>query len=328
MLKEVVTVIVQRIHPGMFSIATVFEAPGITVFLYLLKGERVALIDTGAAHSPREVIEPALAEVGLALSDVDLILNTHGHLDHAGGNLETKRISNATIHMHSEDLFMVQSTEALVDFMNAPVRTLEFPQEVVEERAARTRKHAGDPAGADVTLADGDVVDLGAGINLHVVHIPGHSPGSVAYYWEREGVLITGDAVQGQGSRIGNCPLYYSAPDYRRSLTKLDALDFRMLCLGHAFYGGTLLNEPIRTGIGGRMFVQESIRVADSIDRTVAMTMQRMPGASQREIALATVPELVHEVPLLVDRRSGMPRAGGPTIAAHIQAVLEGSYPA
>jgi glyoxylase-like metal-dependent hydrolase (beta-lactamase superfamily II) len=324
---EVETVTIEQIHKAIYRIPTPFGKTG-TVFLYLVKGERLALIDTGASDSPRGVIEPALREIGLALSDVGLILNTHAHLDHSGGNLETKRLSNARIHVHSGDLSMAQSTEAQVEFHCAPLRVLEFPPEAIEERAAHVRDNAGEPAGADVLLADGEVVDLGAGVRLRVVHCPGHTPGHVAYFWEAEGVAFTGDAVQGQGARPGSYPYYFDAPSYRRSLARLQEMDCRVLCLGHAFHGGTLINAPTRTGASAKAFLQAAVHVADTIHGAVAAVMKMLPQASRRKIALAALAELLYEIPQLRLRPTGMPLLAGPTLLAHIEAVEAGTYPA
>ena len=51
---------IQQIHEGIYAITTPFDKTG-TVFLYLLRGDRVALIDTGASDSPAAVLRPALA---------------------------------------------------------------------------------------------------------------------------------------------------------------------------------------------------------------------------------------------------------------------------
>ncbi len=302
-------------------------AEGRYVFLYLLKGDRIALIDTGSELTPREYLQPALAEVGLTLSDVDLILNTHVHLDHSGGNLDLKRISRASICLHSGDRFMAESTEAQVEFMTAPLRALGFPAEMVRQRAEHVKHNAGETAGVDVLLSEGDIVDLGGNLRLRVVHCPGHTPGSVSYYWESGGVLLTGDSVQGQGPRPGTFPLYFNASDYRRSLTNMMALEFRVLCLAHPYIGGSLVNDPTRTGDEGRALLRESVQVADSIHRAVEKAMERNPSSTAREFALDALSELLYEVPQLLIRGSRMPFYGGPTIMAHIDAVRNRSYP-
>jgi len=315
------------IHKSVYSIVAAWEGGG-RVFLYLLKGDRIALVDTGVTHTPSEVLQPALAELGLALSDVDVILNTHGHLDHAGGNGEMKKLSKASIHMHPADLFMVQSADAQAEFMTAPLRALDYPAELVRARAQYTIRHSGEPVGADVLLSEGDAVDLGAGIRLRVIHNPGHTPGSISYYWESEGILFLGDGVQGAGSRPGAYPLYFDAPSYRRSLSKLSGLDLRMICLAHAYLGGTTINEPVKTGADCGIFLQGAIQVADTIHWAVAEAVKRMPGASKRDIALAALSELIYHIPQMPVRETGIPAQGGPALLSHINAALDGSYPA
>jgi glyoxylase-like metal-dependent hydrolase (beta-lactamase superfamily II) len=58
-----------------------------------------------------------------------------------------------------------------------------------------------------IQLQDGDELDLGRALVLRVLHTPGHTPGSISLYWEREGILFTGDSLQGRGSRPGWMPL-------------------------------------------------------------------------------------------------------------------------
>ena len=63
---------------------------GNAVHLYLVRGAKLALIDSGAKDSPSAAVEPALRELGLRWSDLDYLINTHGHKDHLGGNGEVK----------------------------------------------------------------------------------------------------------------------------------------------------------------------------------------------------------------------------------------------
>jgi glyoxylase-like metal-dependent hydrolase (beta-lactamase superfamily II) len=300
---------------------------GGNVFLYLLKGDRIALVDTGVTHTPSEVLQPALAEMGLTLSDIDLVLNTHAHLDHSGGNGEMKKFSKATIHVHRDDLFMADSVEAQVEFMIAPLISLGFSKDALEDRAEHVVSNAGEAVGADVVLSEGDTVDLGKGIVLTVVHNPGHTPGSISYFWESEGIMLMGDGVPGMGSRPGAYPLYFDASSYRRSLTKLSRIDIRMMCLGHAYLGGTLINNPIRTGADCGLFLKGAIWTADTIHKAAVDAVRRMPGASTRELALAMVSELVYSIPQVLVRETGMPGAAPAALSSHIDAALDRSYP-
>ncbi len=319
---------IKQIAPGMYQIPTPFDRTG-TVFLYLLKGDRVALIDSGASDSPATAIEPALKEIGLSLPDIDLILNTHAHLDHSGGNAEMKRRgAKAQVHVHRLDLPMATSNDAQVEFHVGPLRRLGYPPAALKERTEHVLRNAGDAAGADVVLADGDVIDLGRGMRLRAVHCPGHTPGHIAYHWESEGILFTADSVQGYGARPGAFPYYFDAPRYRSSLERMTTLECRTLCLGHAYHGGTLVNAPIREGADAQAFLQASVQVADTIDRAVRAAMKSLPNASDRDLALAALNDLLYDIPQVRSRVTGFPLLGGPTLLAHIDAVRAGTYPA
>lgn len=315
-----------QIHKAIHRITAPYGEGGV-VFLYLLKGDRVALIDTGTVDSPRQFIQPALAEMGMGLSDVDLILNTHAHLDHVGGNLETKRTSGAQIHLHSADLPLAQSTEAQVEFMTAPLRALGLPEAEIQQRAAFIRRTAGEAAGADVLLNEGSSVDLGAGVVLRVVHNPGHTPGCISYYWESEGVLLAGDSVQGLGTRPGDTPYYFDASGYRRSLAALARLDVRILAMAHAHFIKGRVRDATQMGADARGFIDEAIQIADTIHGAVAKATRGMPGASKLEIARGALGELIYTYPQLWVRETRMPRSAGPTMLAHIDAALADSYP-
>ncbi len=318
----------RQVHPNIYRITTPYEGGGV-VYLYLIKGDQTALVDTGTASSPTKVFPAALADLGMTLADVDLVLCTHGHLDHAGGNAGTRAVSSAKISMHPADVPLSQDLETEINFHSAPLRALDFPQSFLKARHDYISLTAGsEKVPVDATMADGDVIDLGKGIKLKVVHTPGHTPGHVVFYWESEGILLTGDSVQGQGIRPGGYPYYFEASGYRRSLAAMAKMDYRMLCLGHAFIGGSPISDPTRTGEDASGFMQEAIRVADAIQAAVAGALKRMPGVTKREIALAALDELVYELPQQRLRETRMPVSAGPALYAHIEAALKGTYPA
>jgi glyoxylase-like metal-dependent hydrolase (beta-lactamase superfamily II) len=168
-------------------------------------------------------------------------------------------------------------------------------------------------------LHDGDRVDLGSGLELEVIHTPGHTPGSVCYYWGAEKLLLTGDAVQGRGSRVGGWPLYFDASSYRRSIDRLLDVPAEALCLGHGFHSGVPLNTPIRRGPEARQIVQDSAAVSDAIDEAVRARIKANPQASNLELAQGVTLDLLEKIPTMLDPVLKLPASGGATLWAHIR---------
>src|SRR6266852_5704055 len=90
------------IHPRVYQIAAPFENGGL-VNCYLIDAPRRTLIDTGTSSVPQASLLPALREMGWDLADLRDIINTHLHIDHAGGNAEMQEVSGAGIHIHKAD---------------------------------------------------------------------------------------------------------------------------------------------------------------------------------------------------------------------------------
>lgn len=124
------------------------------------------VIDPG--DEPEKVL--ALAkDMGLT---VKLIISSHAHLDHVMGVRGVHDATAAPFLLHPADLGLLHS----------------MPQS-----AARFLGHEPPPAPEPAApLADGDVVEVD-GLQLSVLHVPGHTPGSVAYYVD--GLLFSGDTL-------------------------------------------------------------------------------------------------------------------------------------
>jgi len=124
------------------------------------------------------IIDPAGEEEELAAwvraegVQVRFILNTHGHPDHTLGNAELSRLLSAPVAVHEAD----------DDFFATP------------EGRAVAEKELGlpPPAGADLRLKDGQVLEVGR-LSIQVLHTPGHTPGSVCFLVG--GNLFTGDTL-------------------------------------------------------------------------------------------------------------------------------------
>src|SRR5712691_3862168 len=199
---------VVQIHDRIWQIQAPFLADGL-VMLYVIRGEKLALVDTGIATNPIDDVRPGLRSLGLEMSDINYILNTHGHHDHLGGNGAFKEHApDAQIHLHGADRPFAESQDYHRTFMTEFLR--QFGREdLMPERQAVFAQTVSNSVGVDRVLSEGDRVDLGAGLEFTVLHTPGHTPGSICYYLESEKLMLSGDSIQARGSRGGGWPLYF-----------------------------------------------------------------------------------------------------------------------
>jgi glyoxylase-like metal-dependent hydrolase (beta-lactamase superfamily II) len=152
-----------------------------TANMYLVIGqEHAALIDSGMG------IGDVCAEIRKITSLPCTVLNTHYHWDHVGAN---SLFAESAIHESEADLVAQESDLGI------------FRQSIQSPAARAVLPPSFDPTAyriipkpATRILHDNDLIDLGGRV-LRVLHIPGHSPGHVAYLDEASGLLFTGDTA-------------------------------------------------------------------------------------------------------------------------------------
>lgn len=123
------------------------------------------------------------------------VLLTHGHFDHIMG-LGSLRKQAAALHpelaVNVED-GSIQPESGVV----MPVFVHEADAALMqdsEQNLSRGFGFGNYTAKADAVLRDGEVRTL-AGLTFRVIHTPGHTKGSCCYYFEEQGVLISGDTL-------------------------------------------------------------------------------------------------------------------------------------
>jgi glyoxylase-like metal-dependent hydrolase (beta-lactamase superfamily II) len=191
-------------------------AEPVHVNCFLVAGrERAVLIDSGLGIADiRPIVE--------SLTDLDvMVANTHHHWDHVGGN---DRFSEVAIHELGEehlragdDLafaaeYVAFTRELLERFAEFKALDRLFYELLADETTPRPLPEGFDPASWRIApcvptrlLRDGDEIDLG-GRTLRVLHTPGHTPDSVCYLDEANGLLFGGDTYN-------TGPIYAHMPD-------------------------------------------------------------------------------------------------------------------
>jgi glyoxylase-like metal-dependent hydrolase (beta-lactamase superfamily II) len=194
----------------------------VSAFL-LEESDRLTLIDTGTAGKASLVIDE-IRRIGRKPSDLRDIVLTHAHVDHTGSVMELAATCGSSVLAHALDAPVVRGE---AEICSPILSDLERPYaEQAASRvvpAARCRVHR--------ELQDGDPLDIGSG--ARVVHVPGHTPGSIAIHLRRERMLFCGDAVASLNGRpiVGffNCHPEQAVGSFLR----MAALDFDIAYFGH-----------------------------------------------------------------------------------------------
>jgi len=209
---------------------------------YLIFGtERPMLIDTGFHQDAcRDALWAGLAEHGLKPGDVEILL-THLHSDHAGMAPETAL--DKTIYISEIDRPAVNDMEyrlAHRERADARFRAEGFPLAMLNgvEQNNPARSLAPPLTGNYTGLVDGQTLDLG-GITLKCLMVPGHTPGQMCFWEEREGLLFTGDHVL--FDITPNITAWGTMADalgtYLESLKKIRDVEHRLPLPGHRMSG-------------------------------------------------------------------------------------------
>ncbi len=158
---------------------------------YILKSSsHTILIDGGAPPLSGDQFLRLLAKTGIQSQEIDLILLTHGHLDHIGVVADIQKLTDAPIALHEQDKAFLESGSAL--YYQPP--GADAWGTVMSVAGKATLRYMVKLKTAKVGIALGtEGMDLsGYGIPGRVVYTPGHSWGSVTVVLE-DGRAFVGD---------------------------------------------------------------------------------------------------------------------------------------
>jgi glyoxylase-like metal-dependent hydrolase (beta-lactamase superfamily II) len=233
------------------------------------------LIDCGHHSSPADAIAPALAEHGVPIGSIRLVLATHGHYDHIGGaaSLMAMLPADAAFAIHEADVLYLRSVAHHRSTYSG------FAHRWLGDTAGEAeldRTLASNLVPADFRVANlRDVYELGGGASLHVVHSPGHTSGSTTFRLEPWGVVFTGDAVQVHGGSGQKFPLITDPAAYRRSLRAIAASRPAELFMGHRTLAEdrSTVNEQRQRGHD----VAAILEMSERIEARIASAAESVP---------------------------------------------------
>lgn len=195
------------------------------IYLIQFDGHQ-ALIDAGTGHGYKRLLSH-LKKLGVQPEQIDYLLLTHCHYDHTGGAFELREKFGCPVVAHELDADALECGDneiTAASWYGAKLQSCPVDQ--------RLRGH-------EIILPLGER-------SITALHIPGHSPGSLAFIVKSDGqTVLFGQDVHGPL----DARLHSNRTDYLASLERLLALEADILCEGHygIFRGKSAVAEFIRS---------------------------------------------------------------------------------
>jgi len=179
--------------------------------IYLINfDDHAALVDAGCGDAQDRLLAN-IRSCGIKLEQIEYLLLTHCHYDHTGGVKALKDLLKCQIVAHALDAPFLEQGDNVVTAANwygTKIQPFQVDHKI---------------SGSQEEISLGDRV-------IQAIHTPGHSPGSMVYLTESEGMkVLFGQDIHG--------PLHpdlkSNAVDYQRSLALMLSLEADILCEGH-----------------------------------------------------------------------------------------------
>ena len=221
-----------QIAPGIYSMG---QEEGGHVHAFLLDdGNGLTLIDTMYDDDGRHVLAE-LKAIGKTPTDIKHIILTHAHKSHVGGVAALKKASGAPVYSHAWETDIIAGRREATRVKAFPPRK---PLQVYKLQlglALGLGRH--QPCEVDTRLKAGDRVGP-----LEVVETPGHTPGSLSFWWPARRALFAGDVIATWPEFEAGWPgLTMDNDQNLKSVGQLtDFGSAEVLCVGHG--------EPITQG--------------------------------------------------------------------------------
>jgi len=196
--------------------------------------------------------------IGAAFDDADLAILGHVHEDHMVG---LGRIPRAAVHVHEADLEAARSWEGLA-------RHYGYPEPVLTDLHAKiVRDFHYAPRPDAIGYADGATWDLGGGVRVRAVHMPGHTSGHCVLLVEPQGVAFIGDIdLSGFGPYYGDATSDLRA--FRDTLRRIETVPAKVWVTSH--HRGAIVDR--------RVFVDGLHAFAAKLDAREARLLELLAG--------------------------------------------------
>ena len=193
--------------------------------IYLVDCGELVLIDAGAGESFPKLVDN-INQLGLKPERLKAIIVTHAHIDHVGALADFRERFGVKVIAHELEARAIETGKGVgAEFYGVPYK----------------------PCQVDIRLNKSEESLKYGKYELKAIHIPGHTPGSIAIYVDMEKRVLFGQDVHGPYFLPGADPM-----QAKLSLQKLIELEADILCEGH--FGIYETREEVKRYIEGYLY--------------------------------------------------------------------------
>lgn len=248
------------------------EGKTATRIFFVRGADKIALIDSGL-YGGLPALQQAFEELDIDPRNLDLLLLTHEHMDHVGNNGWLKAQTGCTIMGHP-----ARADRVADNMLNAKTIVHAFPEGEVFDLNTEYLDWMGPTEGPiDHFILDGDVIDVGGGVELEVVEVLGHSMAEVGFFERSTRTLVIADPLLPAFNPV----LYlYEDPDQMRAtFDKIDRfLDERNV------QAVLFAHDEVKTAAETKHLIADCRRRVDKVEDSLATHMKANPGISFAEL--------------------------------------------
>jgi 2-aminobenzoylacetyl-CoA thioesterase len=210
--------------------------------LYLVKGETYAIVEGGVSGITYPFLEQ-LSQLNVPPEAISHLVILHSHFDHMMVFPTLKgRYPWMTIVTSDLNRATFSSERVVARIFDSDRKmTLALKERGMISEAPNLQPYTFFPL--DITVQEGSVLDLGKGVKMKFLEIPGHSPDCLAAFLEEEGLLFCSDGAGSYTPPDFFRPNYwYRLDETEKSLDKIKGIDPEILCRGHY---GTMIGKDL-----------------------------------------------------------------------------------
>jgi glyoxylase-like metal-dependent hydrolase (beta-lactamase superfamily II) len=258
--------------------------------IYYIDGKTPALIDAGLGDLKSiEIISQKLKEINKDIKDISIIINTHEHIEHFGGDKKLREISGAKIIASSIAAPIIENSQKINRHLKNYLKHFE-PDLANELNESLDDDLKIDESKVDVLVNDGDIIDTGS-VKLKVISTPGHTPGHICLHNKSNKILFSGDHIISRRSTfvgydyreiishriVDVFNVKYKEPDnlslYMESIKKLQSLDLNVILPAH----GDPITDPHKK-------LDQEIKKKDRRSHMFLKVLEKKPEMSLKEL--------------------------------------------